>query len=258
MDKYAVIGNPIEHSLSPKLHQGFAKQTQQAISYEKILVAMGGLEAALKDLQQQGYKGLNVTQPFKQQAYELMDRLSPEAQQARAVNTIIFEPSGQWHGYNTDGIGLCRDIEKNIGLDLHGLNIAILGAGGAARGILASLLQKNIASIALSNRTQSKAEILAKDFELPENLYIYPWGTIDWLRVDLIINTTSIRHADDFFAKETKLSHCCCYDIVYGKNTTAFLQAAESLGCIKLFDGLGMLTEQAAESFFLWRGVKPL
>ncbi|HEY0563887.1 MAG TPA: shikimate dehydrogenase [Methylophilus sp.] len=253
-DKYAVIGNPISHSKSPLIHAAFAKQTHQDLSYERILAPLDGFEATVNDLIGQGYKGANVTVPFKFDAYKMCDSLSARAisSGSGAVNTLI-NIHGKIHGDNTDGIGLRNDIEKNIGFSIKDKHILILGAGGAAHGILNSLL--GASSITIANRTHEKAlelvmaiqncEATASIFESLEKSY------------DLIINATSTGLTDTALPIPSSVfaSGCLAYDMMYGRETP-FMKQAREAGA-QVADGLGMLVEQAAEAFYLWRGVRP-
>lgn len=253
-DRYAVIGNPIEHSKSPQIHTAFARQTDQDISYERVLAPLNGFEAAVRNLISEGYKGVNVTVPFKFEAYKLCDSISARAQSSGsgAVNTLI-NIGGKIHGDNTDGIGLRNDIEQNLKFPIANKNILILGAGGAAYGALNSLLGAK--SITIANRTPEKAlqmvmgisnfDARAKRFDELDGSY------------DLIINATSTGLTDTglpiphtIFARD-----CLAYDMMYGRETP-FMALAREQGA-QVADGLGMLVEQAAEAFYIWRGVRP-
>lgn len=256
VDRYAVLGNPIAHSKSPQIHAAFAKQTGQNISYEAILAPLDGFEAKVRELIKQGYKGANVTVPFKFEAYNLCDSLSARAVSSGsgAVNTLIFFSNGKIHGDNTDGVGLRNDIEQNLGFSIANKHILILGAGGAAHGILNSLLGASSATIA--NRTHSKALQLVmaiKDYEAKAS-------TFESLEkpYDLIINATSagltgtaLPIPDIIFSHNS----CLAYDMMYGRETP-FMAQARAAGA-QVSDGLGMLVEQAAEAFYIWRGVRP-
>jgi len=249
-DKYAVIGNPISHSKSPLIHEAFAKKTNQDISYERILAPLDGFEATVRDLIAKGYKGANVTVPFKFEAYNLCDDLDSSAISAKAVNTLIFE-GNRIHGHNTDGIGLRRDIEQNIGFEITGKNILILGAGGAAYGVLNTLV--GAARIVIANRTLEKALALVMGVQGSE---ASRFDELD-MAYDIIINATStgltgeaLPLSDVIFAK-----NCLAYDMMYGRETPFMKQASENGA--HAADGLGMLVEQAAEAFYLWRGVRP-
>lgn len=253
-DKYAVLGNPIAHSKSPMIHAAFAKQTNQNISYEAILAPTDGFAFMVETLKAAGYKGLNITVPFKFEAYNLCDSLSARAQStgAGAVNTLI-NINGSIHGDNTDGVGLRNDIEKNLGFNIANKHILILGAGGAAHGVLNAL--NGAASITIANRTYDKALALVmsvKDvnasatiFESLEKPY------------DLIINATSAGLTDSSLPIPDVIfsQNCLVYDMMYGRETPFMAQARKCGATVA--DGLGMLVEQAAEAFFLWRNVRP-
>jgi shikimate dehydrogenase len=252
IDRYAVVGNPIAHSKSPMIHEAFAQQTGQAMTYERILAPIDGFDDTVSALIAEGYKGLNVTVPFKFEAYKICDSLSARAKSsgAGAVNTLI-NINGKVHGDNTDGVGLRRDIEHNLGFSIENKDILILGAGGAAHGVLNSLIGAK--QITIANRNLDKALQLvmsisnasACSFESLERPY------------DLIINATSagltdsaLPISDAIFSKNT-----LAYDMMYGRETP-FMAQARRHGA-KVADGLGMLVEQAAEAFYLWRGVHP-
>jgi shikimate dehydrogenase len=252
-DKYAVIGNPIAHSKSPMIHAAFAEQTNQEISYEKILAPLDDFGAKVRELIAQGYKGANVTVPFKFEAYKLCDDLDPSAINAQAVNTLIFE-GNRIVGHNTDGIGLCRDIEQNLGFELKGKNILILGAGGAAYGALNALVGEGAAHIMIANRTLEKALVLvtgiqdcdAKRFDDLDRPY------------DIIINATSTGLTGEALPLPNvifKIENCLAYDMMYGRETRFMKQARENGA--QVADGLGMLVEQAAVAFELWRNAPP-
>jgi len=253
-DKYAVIGNPISHSKSPQIHTEFAKQTNQNMSYEAILAPLDGFEAKVRELIKQGYKGANVTVPFKFEAYKICDSLSARAitSGSGAVNTLI-NINGKIHGDNTDGVGLRNDIEQNLAFSIAKKHILILGAGGAAHGILNSLLDAS--SITIANRTHSKALQLVmaiKDYEAKAS-------TFESLEkpYDLVINATSTGLTDTALPipKSIFAKNCLAYEMMYGRETP-FMAQARAAGA-QVSDGLGMLVEQAAEAFFIWRGVRP-
>lgn len=259
-DHYGVIGNPIAHSKSPDIHARFASETGQNIDYVRLLAPLDGFKATVRGFIQQGGKGANVTLPFKLDAYALATTLTARAQAAGAVNTLRFD---QAHilGDNTDGIGLVTDIVRNAGVDLAGKRVLLLGAGGAARGALLPLLQAKPAQLVLANRTIAKAQELAHQFtqKFPGEDPIIACGFADVHdRFDLVINATSASLQADVppiaasvFGPET-----LAYDMMYGKQATVFMQFASAHGAT-VRDGLGMLVEQAAESFFVWRGVRP-
>jgi shikimate dehydrogenase len=254
-DRYAVIGNPIQHSLSPQIHRLFAKQTAQSISYEAILVEPDQLAKALNDFQASGGKGLNITLPFKQQAFTLVDQLTERALRAGAINTIVFNDDGSRLGDNTDGCGLVRDIIIHHQFPIENKKIVILGAGGAVRGIIEPLLQAHPAKMVIANRTKTKAIALGKEF----NVSGCGLEDLSEQTFDLVINGTSASLQNEFLALPDGLlgNNAFCYDMVYGKGVTPFLQWAQQQGANLWCDGWGMLVEQAAESFYLWRKVRP-
>jgi len=258
-DKYVVIGNPIEHSLSPLIHTHFAKATGEKTSYEKVLAPLDRFDACIKVLQQQGVKGANVTAPFKGQAFALMDECSERARIAGAVNTITFMPDGKLVGDNTDGVGLIKDIQQNLKFNLCNKSILIIGTGGAAHGILLPLLQQQPKSLTITNRTFQKSKQLAEQFQQSGNIAAAEITSLDDLSFDVVINTTSI----DIDFKQLGLAssiiepHSFCYDINYSNNTTSFLRWCESCGTDQTHDGIGMLVEQAAAAFAIWRDKTP-
>jgi shikimate dehydrogenase len=261
IDHYAVMGNPIAHSKSPQIHTTFAQQTNQSLQYEAVLVGTktGEFAQAVQTFQQAGGKGLNITVPFKQDAWKLADTCYERAKRAEAVNTLWFNEQGRCIGDNTDGVGLVRDLTHNHNYQISGKRVLILGAGGAVRGILAPLLATNPAQCVIINRTVSKAEALVKLFASLGNVTSSTYNALTKQSFDLIINGTSASlHgelpdlSDDILTKNS-----CCYDMMYARTLTPFLQWAKKQGAELAVDGLGMLVEQAAESFYLWRGVKP-
>jgi shikimate dehydrogenase len=257
MDRYAVIGHPIGHSKSPRIHALFAGQTGQALRYEAVLAPLDGFSATVRDLVAQGYRGFNVTVPFKGEAFALADTLTDRARRAGAVNTLRVEDDGRLLGENTDGAGLVTDLTRNLGMELRGRQIIMLGAGGAARGVLAPLLAQAPAALHIANRTGSRAAQLARDFA---DLGPVTGGDLDSLqgrRAHLVINATSAGLDDQVPPLPDGLLYpdADCYDMMYGDQPTAFLRWAARHGAARAADGLGMLVEQAAESFALWRGV---
>jgi len=256
--RYAVMGNPIQHSKSPRIHSLFAAQTGQNIEYSAIQVDPGGLEQAIGNFQASGGKGLNITVPFKREAWRVMDELSERARLAGAVNTILFR-GDERIGDNTDGIGLIRDLCDNHHIRLRNRHILLLGAGGAARGVLGPLLEKEPARLVIANRTPQRAEQLAQDFSRHGEIYGCGFPAIEGERFHLIINATAASLAGELppLPDDLLLDQGCCYDMMYGPQPTPFLRWAERHGAGKRIDGLGMLVEQAAESFHLWRGVRP-
>ena len=258
-DRYAVMGNPISHSKSPVIHRLFAEQTGQDIVYEAILVDRDGFIAAVRLFQQEGGKGLNITVPFKQEAWALVDQHSERAELAGAVNTIVLQADGQLYGENTDGLGMVRDLVENHGISLTAKRILLLGAGGAARGVLGPILEQHPASIFIANRTEERALHLAQQFR---SHGLVQGGGFDALgedSFDLIVNgtTASLEGEVPPIPASCIASGTCCYDMMYGREPTPFLDWAQEHGAAQTMDGLGMLVEQAAESFALWRGVRP-
>ena len=258
MDRYVVFGNPIGHSKSPLIHRLFAEQTGQRLDYQALLAPLDDFAGCARNFFVEGC-GANVTVPFKEQAYALAEQLSERARRAGAVNTLIKLEDGRLLGDNTDGAGLVRDLTLNAGFELQGKRILLLGAGGAVRGILEPFLGQKPEQLLIANRTQAKAELLAKQFA---DLGPVSASTFEHIGgpVDLIINGTSASLAGDLPTLAEGLiepGHTCCYDMMYGAQTTAFNRWAQSQGAARTLDGLGMLVEQAAEAFFLWRGVRP-
>ena len=257
MDHYAVFGNPIGHSRSPFIHLQFAKQTQQTLDYQALEAPLDGFAATTAEFFAGAGKGANVTVPFKEQAFEICVKVSERAQKAGAVNTLIKADNGDLHGDNTDGIGLVRDLLNNK-VKLAGSNILLLGAGGAARGVILPLLDQNPAQLVISNRTIEKAEHLVDIFN-HKDFSATPLNALQKHNCDVIINATSAGlsgHVPDL-PSDCLNSDTVCYDMVYLNGITPFNQWAKDQGVKTTIDGLGMLVEQAAESFSLWRGIKP-
>jgi shikimate dehydrogenase len=261
MDHYAVIGNPIAHSKSPQIHAAFARQTAQELVYEAVLAPVDGFAQTVADFRAHGGRGLNVTVPFKLEAFALADRHTPRAQAAGAVNTLVFDADGIL-GDNTDGAGLVRDLGVNLNFPLAGRRILLLGAGGATRGVLLPLLDSGPASLTIANRTVGKAEALAALFAARTGAAVLDACGFDALagrRFDLVINATAASLADELPPLPPGLyaEGALAYDMMYGRGPTRFMRAALTDGAARAADGLGMLVEQAAESFTLWRGVRP-
>ena len=259
IDRYAVVGNPITHSLSPQIHCLFAEQTQQHMSYEAIELPIDDFAVQIRDLQQRGLKGANVTVPFKQVAWEICHQTSPRAEQAGAVNTLVFMENGEISGDNTDGAGLTRDLIVNHDTLIQHSKILILGAGGAVRGVLAPLLALEPESITIANRTVAKAEKLVLDFSSIGQICSCSYDSLGADKFDLIINATAAGLSNQVppIDEEVLASHSICYDMMYSLGgPTAFVAWAQSRGAASAIDGLGMLVEQAAESFYIWRGVR--
>lgn len=258
-DRYAVMGNPIGHSKSPQIHSQFAHQTRQAISYEAILVGLEEFDAAVDRFQQAGGKGLNITVPFKREAWELVSERSDRAELAGAVNTLLLREDGRRYADNTDGVGLVRDLTVNHKIALRDKRILMLGAGGAVRGVLAPLLEQAPAHLLIANRTDTKAVELARLFVGLGAVSGCGFDDLGGEQFDLVINATSASLEgqvpplpDDILAAGGS-----CYDLMYSDVATPFQRWAQARGAAQAIDGLGMLVEQAAESFLLWRGVRP-
>ncbi len=260
-DQYAVFGNPIAHSKSPAIHALFAEQTGQQMQYRAILAPIDGFEQAVREFAAAGGKGINITVPFKQAAFELASRLSPRAERAGAVNTFVIHDSDEYFGDNTDGIGLARDLIRNHGLSLSGKRILLLGAGGAVRGVLEALLGNRPQQLTIANRTVEKALQLADDFTDLGNINGLGFDDLAAMQFDLIINGTSASLKGEMPPVPASViqPHTFCYDMMYAAEPTVFMQWAAENGAVanNITDGLGMLVEQAAESFKLWRGVEP-
>ncbi len=257
-DKYAVIGNPIAHSKSPAIHAAFAKQTNQEMTYEAIQAPLGGFADTVKQLIADGYQGVNVTVPFKFDAYEMATELNVLAQHAGAVNTLMFKQSSI-SGHNTDGLGMVRDIEENLAISLQGKRVLLLGAGGAAQGVLHPVLDKNPAVLTVANRSVEKAVAMVEKVKAQYPSVDLAAETFDQLNnaFDVIINATSasLNKASLPISDLVFADSCLAYDMMYGQETP-FMAQAKANGA-QVADGLGMLVEQAAEAFLLWRGVRP-
>lgn len=259
VDRYAVFGHPIGHSKSPRIHQLFARQTGQALNYvaqdvpaETFVVAADGFFA-------QGGKGLNCTVPLKELAWRYADRLTERARLAGAVNTLALQADGSMVGDNTDGIGLVNDLVVNHGIELAASRILILGAGGASRGIVGPLLDRRPARVVIANRTQGKAETIAAEFSGFGAVESSGYPELAGRQFDLILNATSASLSASVPPLPANLlaEQGCCYDLAYGNRPTAFVEWGRANHAAKSLDGLGMLVEQAAEAFFVWRGIRP-
>lgn len=261
-DKYAVLGNPIAHSKSPQIHQAFAEQTGEDISYEAILASLDGFEAKVQELIARGYKGANVTVPFKLKAFHLV-LPSNRALDAGAVNTLRFL-TNEIRGDNTDGVGLVRDIQQNKGVTIAGKRVLLLGAGGAAEGVLHPLLDEAPVSLVIANRTLDKAQNMVKKIlsaTKEPRAFLVSAIAFDNMaadaQFDIVINATSTGLSDTTLPLPNTIfaEGCLAYDMMYGRETP-FMRQARKNGA-QVSDGLGMLVEQAAEAFYLWRGVRP-
>ncbi|SFF25529.1 shikimate dehydrogenase [Fontimonas thermophila] len=257
MDRYAVIGHPVAHSKSPRIHAAFAQQTAQTLHYEAIAVTPAELAATLQNLHQQGYRGLNVTLPHKVAVMALCTAVTDRARQAGAVNTLIRADDG-WHGDNTDGEGFMRDLVR-LGFAVTGRRVLVLGAGGAARGILEPLLRAQPAELVVSNRTPWKPEALAEAFKNLGRIRPCTHLALKGDRYDLIINATSAGHDGRMVRLPGQLLAAGgdCYDLSYGEAFAPFAAWARAQNAARIADGLGMLVEQAAAAFERWRGVRP-
>ncbi|MYM63743.1 shikimate dehydrogenase [Pseudomaricurvus sp. HS19] len=259
MDQYRVFGNPIAQSKSPEIHRRFAGQTGEALNYDKQLVEQDGFTAAVQQFFADGGKGLNITVPFKLEAFELADQLTERARNAGAVNTLMQLPGGELLGDNTDGQGMVSDIVERLGWTLHNKRVLLLGAGGAVRGVLQPLLEQRPLQLVVANRTLSRAETLAREFAAYGDISACSFADLDGQQFDVVINGTSASLSGDLPPLPDTLlaSNACCYDMMYGAEPTVFLRWAQERGATGVADGLGMLVGQAAESFALWRGIKP-
>ena len=258
-DRYAVIGNPIAHSKSPDIHHLFAEQTGENISYEKILGDEQNFNKSVKKFFSVGGKGLNVTLPFKNDAYSFVDLLTDYAKHSKAVNTIIPQSNGEFLGANTDGIGLLRDLKKTLRLRLLDKSILIIGAGGAVQGIVEPLLNEKPAELLIANRTLSKAQLIANNFKSIGEIQTCSLHEIPLKPFDLVMHATSAALLDKQLELPPEIigSQTCCYDLLYSETDTPFIQWAKDHNAQQIVDGFGMLLEQAAESFYLWRGKRP-
>lgn len=259
MTRYAVIGDPVEHSKSPQIHSQFAAQTGEDVEYSAIRVTVEELPVFVNDFFAAGGGGLNVTVPLKEAAFRLSKLCSPRAALAKAVNTFYLDQEGNMTGDNTDGTGLLRDLLINNKYAIAGKSLLILGAGGAVRGILGSLIEQGPGAITLLNRTLSRAQQLKTEFAGIKFLEVADYESFQGGQFDLIINGTSMSLEGQAppLDGEVIASGGCCYDLMYGSEDTAFVSWAKTNGAALALDGIGMLVEQAAESFTLWRGIRP-
>jgi len=258
--RYAVFGNPIKHSKSPAIHKAFAEQLEESLSYRAVRVEHTQFEEKVRGFFQRGGGGLNITVPFKERAFALADTASTAAQLAGASNCLIPQPEGGLHAANTDGVGMIRDMAANLGWQLQGRRTLIIGAGGAVRGIVHPLLSERPGSLTIVNRTADRAAELAEKFSSTEMPIVS--GGFEAAAggvFDLVINGTSASLDDEMpDLPDIQLApKCCCYDLVYAAEPTAFMRWSAAQAAWAISDGLGMLVEQAAESYFLWRGQRP-
>lgn len=258
-DRYAVFGNPVKHSKSPDIHAMFAQQCSQAMTYRAVRVDLGGFADAASTFFTGRGAGLNVTVPFKQDAFEFADSVSERAARAGAVNTLSRAEGDLIEGDNTDGCGLVRDLVDNLGWAVRGSQVLLVGAGGAARGVLEPLLQEQPAGLLIVNRTAGRAEQLAAAFADIGPLAGGGLDLVEGRQFDLVINATSAGLTGEIpdLPGSVLREQSCCYDMVYGAEPTAFMRWAAHHAAWAVADGLGMLVEQAAESFYIWRGVRP-
>ncbi len=256
--KYAVFGNPIEHSLSPIIHKYFAKSLNINISYEPILGTLGKFDIEVKNFLDSGGLGCNITLPFKQDAFNFVKEKSEIAIITGSVNTISIK-NGVIHGDNTDGAGFTADLKKNIGYSFKNKKILLLGSGGAAMGIIPNILREAPSSLKIYNRTIEKAKILADKFSKFGEISIIKKDEMETNKFDLIINATSIGINNLKFELSEKIysENTVCYDISYGEASHSFMGWAKDNN-LEFYDGLGMLLEQAADSFFIWESKRPL
>ncbi len=258
---YAVMGNPIGHSKSPLIHAEFARQTAQNLTYQALLIdtAPGEFAKAVKQFREHGGSGLNITVPFKQDAWQLATHRTPRAQRAGAVNTLWFDIEEKIYGDTTDGVGLVRDVLQNHGGQIRERRVLILGAGGAVRGVIEPLLEQQPNSCVIANRTVAKAQELVQLFSPLGTLRAATYAALHGQQFDLVINGTSASLQGELPPLPDNLlaKNAWCYDMMYAKQTTPFLTWGLQQGAQQAIDGLGMLVEQAAESFFIWRGVRP-
>ena len=264
-DKYAVIGNPIAHSKSPLIHRMFAQQTGQDISYEKIEAPLDGFAATIERLRREGYKGCNVTVPFKFEAFLQANKRTDRAEIAKAVNTLSFD-SDTTGGDNTDGVGLVNDLKNNLDFGFSGRRVLLVGAGGAAWGVLLPLLMESPQTLVISNRTIAKAEEAVQILHSNFGKYISnstefiakSFSDLAGQKFDLVINATSTGLTNEMPPLPPGIfaPGALAYDMMYGRETP-FMKFAREQGAAIVSDGLGMLVEQAAEAFYIWRGVRP-
>ena len=261
-DRYAVIGNPIEHSKSPSIHQAFALQTGQDMDYSKVFAPLDGFERTVRTMWDNGFRGANVTVPFKLEAFHLANQLTERAHDAGAVNTLVFNADGIY-GDNTDGVGLVRDVQHNLNISFQSKKVLLIGAGGAAEGVLHPILEQHPKLLGITNRTLDKALTMVKKVEEQGDFrYVsvnaHAFHDLEGHSFDIVINATSTGLSDadlplppDIFAEGS-----LAYDMMYGRETP-FMAFARTHGAQHVSDGLGMLVEQAAEAFFIWRQFRP-
>lgn len=261
-DRYAVIGNPVEHSKSPDIHSAFALQTGQDMDYSKIFAPLDGFARTLEIMRENGFKGANVTVPFKLEAFQMVNQLTERAHDAGAVNTLVFNGDGIY-GDNTDGVGLVRDIQQNLDIPIQSKKVLLIGAGGAAEGVLHPVLEQHPQLLVITNRTLDKALTMVKKVEEQGDFRFvsvnaYAFNDLQGHSFDIVINATStgLSDADLPLPSEIFAEGSLAYDMMYGRETP-FMAFARQHGARHVSDGLGMLVEQAAEAFFIWRLIHP-
>jgi shikimate dehydrogenase len=259
IDRYAVFGQPIKHSKSPRIHQLFAAQTGQSLDYTAQEVSTDDFGYNVRTFFAEGGKGLNCTVPLKELAWQLADVKTQRAELSKAVNTLVAQKDGTIKGDNTDGVGLINDLTANHAINLHNIDLLILGAGGASRGIIGPLLEQQPNTLLIANRTIAKAIQLAEEFQPFGPITASGFAELAGQQFDLILNATSASLSnqlpplvDDLLAKKG-----VCYDLAYANEPTAFVRWGWQQNAGKSLDGLGMLVEQAAEAFYIWRGIRP-
>jgi shikimate dehydrogenase len=259
IDRYAVFGNPIEHSKSPFIHSRFAEQTGQQLEYTAQRIDVDDFAQAVARFAENNGKGLNITVPFKQDAWQLATERSARAERAGAVNTLVINGPGDYYGDNTDGVGLVRDLRNNHGVQLEDRRVLVIGAGGAVRGVIEPLLESKPALLMIANRTREKALQLAEDFSSLGNVRGCGLDEFGAAAYDIIINGTSASLGGELPALPATLvtEDTFCYDMMYSTEPTPFMRWAQQHGARQAVDGKGMLVEQAAESFRIWRGCEP-
>lgn len=260
-DHYAVFGNPIAHSKSPLIHAAFARQTGQDLDYRAILAPTDGFVQTLREFIAAGGYGANVTVPFKEEAFRLATQRTPRAELAGAVNTLSFS-GDEILGDNTDGVGMMRDITINLGYPLEGRRVLLIGAGGAARGVIGPLLEARPQTLVVANRTEAKAQALADVFGQHGPISGCGFAQLTGQSFDLAIDATSAAlgatdNTTPSLPEGIFAAGSLAYSMMYGKGETAFQRFAKAQGAARIAEGLGMLVEQAAEAFHLWRGVRP-
>lgn len=259
MTRYAVIGDPISHSKSPLIHSLFAEQTGERVEYEKIRVTESELADFVRDFFAAGGGGLNVTLPHKEIAFALAEHASDRARLAKAANTLWVGENQILSADNTDGAGLVRDLKHNLGVTIQDRSVLVIGAGGSARGILPSIIGEKPEKITILNRTQSRAQQIQLEYSSLFPLDTGPLDISPAIGFDIVINATSSSIAGELPPLQPAIisAGCSCYDLMYSDHPTPFMQWAVNHGAELVVDGLGMLVEQAAESFLIWRGVRP-